>query len=198
MGVIVNFPLQLVDHLDKFYISNYGYDIQTHLCMYLWNEFQKIKDETVDVEVKDMPRPKIRKKRGDWIVVVIYPDNTSREIKANTLEQAFQIFMEWSKYSFKKECSLRVKQKIFPSMKIPKRHDLPPNINPAGNQYRIRKTVKTVYCSYGCYSSLEEAEQVRNFLEKKNWNIIYSRGENQDKSTLEYKNWLLQLSKNVE
>lgn len=194
MGVNVGFPKVLMNELNSFYINEYGYDVRTHLLMYLWNEYLKIKEEQLPPMMKEVPYPTVLKRAGKWVLCIYYPDGSTKELTTDTVEDTFEVLMEWSRYSFQKEYLNTVQKKIL-QRPLSTKTKLPRNISVTNSGYRLRKKIRGRSYHFGTYSNLEEAEQVLQFLVTKNWDIKYSRSENTNLTTAEYKKWIRNISK---
>lgn len=185
MGLDLTLPPTLFEKLNNFYLSEYGYDIHTQLLLYLFNEYNKIKDEP-PLEGEDIPYPLIKKVGGNsWVVCVDYSDGEKRSIYVPSWEDAFDVIMEWSKHSFDKHFH-KPEQEIVPPVQMDRT-----NIHISEDRYRVRKRIDGKYLNFGFYTSIEEARIVRDFLVTEDWDSKYSRDNHKDISPQKYTQWLL-------
>lgn len=157
--IIFNIPSEKFNQLNNFYLENFGYDIHTQIQNFLFDEMKKCEDYSAEPS-KPHPIPVIRESRSKYLLIVSYPDGSTSSVYHEDYGLLLKIWNEWSKYGFEKESKDEVLSKFLPS-RVP--HEA----------YRLRHKVNGKTESWGTYASVEEQREVRNFLEKCNWDKKY-------------------------
>lgn len=195
-GVIIplKIPREYVNRLNNFYLENFGYDIRTQLFIYIHSELKKCGDYSEDTP-KCFPIPSIRKKGDDFILNITYPDGTKSLLDGKTWERNLDLMKEWSKYQYDKSAREKVMLNVLTEEELKNKPF--PNIRRGHSKYAVASTVGNRKKFFGHYDTIEEAIEVRDFLEKHNWDSKYHSSnvmkERDDITQFNYSEYLLNL-----
>lgn len=166
-NLILSIPTNELNKLNNFYLSEFGYEIHTQLLNFIHEELKRCKNYPED-KPEPMPKPSIKTRNGEYMLMVEYPDEERLRITVENYSEAVKLLNEWSKYSFSKEGRDKVLMKYYPE-KIP---CIQVSTN---NKYCIKKYpegTNRVY-QFGCYDTIEDACLVKQFLVEHNWDLKY-------------------------
>lgn len=164
--VNLNIPDEYYNKMNNYFLTNFGYNIHTHLYAVVLNEVEKCEDyPATEPEVK--PKPSIRNNPNNpeqFTLYVTYPDNSKQQVNGE-FNFISQVLIEWSKYSFEKD----KREKVLTKFDKTKYEYITQN----NGLWDVRRNFDGKNYHFGLYENLNDALLVRNFLIKKDWDLKY-------------------------
>ena len=187
-------PKPLLNQLNNFYLDNFNYDIYTELQNFITNELKRCKECSTD-NPPEHPRPTIELAypfgTSEYLLKVIYPDNSSLEIKHNDYDLLVEMWNAWSKFGFAKESREKVLMKYLPERIS--------NVQRVRGRFIILKEVNGKKYTFANCSNYEDAFTIRNFLIEHNWDLKYQFKRFRDNfegcNQYNYSDYLLKIAK---